>query len=336
MSRFDVYQVDDALCLSHCLFLSLLSFCSPTHSPTYQSFTHPLILFLTLLLYFSLPLSLVCTCVRECVSSSPSFSCFRPCIRLRLSVFLFFALLHTLSRTRSHTLSLIHSLTNAHTHQFFILIFLAHSHTFLSLSLSFSLFLSLSLLHTYTDTHTFALTLSLTYSLAHPLIHYCRVCVLRCLQRAYARALSSLCFFPPSSLSYSFAFQFCLFYSLPPLSLACYLAVFLSLVCFLSFSTPGSHDFNLKQSCSHCECILSLSCPWCFLSDRTVEEKNRGRDKLMRQDRDLLVSTAKFPYILSYTTDGNRLLQIGSAPVRRLLQTLFAYCRESLIIYIYA
>ena len=67
-----------------------------------------------------------------------------------------------------------------------------------------------------------------------------------------------------------------------------------------------------------------------------VEEKNRGTDKLMRQDRDLLVPAAKFPYILSYATDGNRLLQIRSAPVRRLLPTLFAYCRESLIIYIYA
>jgi len=91
----------------------------------------------------------------------------------------------------------------------------------------------------------------------------------------------------------------------------------------------------LKQSNSHCECILSLSCPWHFLSDGTVEEKNRGRDKLMRKDRDFLVPAAKFPYILSYATDGSRLLQIGNAPVCRLLQTLFAYHRQSLIIYIY-
>ena len=75
------------------------------------------------------------------------------------------------------------------------------------------------------------------------------------------------------------------------------------------------------------ECILSLSCPWHFLSDGTVEEKNTGRDKLMRKDRDLLVSAAKFPYILSYAIDGSRLLQIGNAPVCRLLQTLFAYYR---------
>jgi len=80
MSRFSVYPVDDALCLSHCLSLFLSSVCSPTHSPTYQSFTHPFSLFLTLILYFSLSLSLVCTCVRACVSLSPSFSRFRPCI----------------------------------------------------------------------------------------------------------------------------------------------------------------------------------------------------------------------------------------------------------------
>jgi len=57
MSRFNVYQVNDTLCLSHCLSLSHTSLCSPMHSPTFQSFTHPLILFLTLLLYFSFSLS---------------------------------------------------------------------------------------------------------------------------------------------------------------------------------------------------------------------------------------------------------------------------------------
>ena len=201
MSRFNVYQVDDALCLSHCLFLSFSSFCSPTHSPTYTSFIHPFILFLTLLLHFLSPSLFdlyVCTCV--CVL----LSFFLPLTPLHslsgfLSIFLFF-FLHTHSRTRSHTLSLIHSLINAHTHPILFLIFLAHSHTFL-------------------------------------------------------------------------------FDSIPPLVRACFLAVFLSLICFLSFSTPGGHDFNLKQSYSHCERILLLSCPWYFLSDRTVEEKNRGRDK---------------------------------------------------------
>jgi len=317
MSRFDVYQVNDALCLSHCLSLTHTSFCSPIHSPTFQSFTHPLILFLTLLLYFSLSLCL-----------SPSFSRFRPCILsqaffLKLSVCLSLSSIHTHSHTRSDTLSLIHPLTNARTHQIFMSIFLAHSHTFLYLSLSFPLSLSLSLLHTYTDTH--ALTHPLIYELAYPLIHCCRVCALRCLQRAYARALSSLCFSPPSSLSCSFPFRFYLFCSVPPFSVASFLAVFLSLVRFLFFSTPGNHDFNLKQSNSHCECILSLSCPWHFLSDGTVEENNTRRDKLMRNDRDLLVSAAKFSYILSYATDGSRLLQIGNAPVCRVLQTLFAY-----------
>ena len=48
VSRFNVYSVDDALCLSYCLSLSLSSVCSLTHSPTYRSFTHPFNLFLTL------------------------------------------------------------------------------------------------------------------------------------------------------------------------------------------------------------------------------------------------------------------------------------------------
>jgi len=75
--------------------------------------------------------------------------------------------------------------------------------------------------------------------------------------------------------------------------------------------------------------------PVAFFSDGTVEEKNSGRDKLMRKDRDLLVPAAKLPYILLYATDVSRLLQIGSAPVCCLLRTLFAYYRQSLIIYIY-
>jgi len=83
--------------------------------------------------------------------------------------------------------------------------------------------------------------------------------------------------------------------------------------------------FNLKQSNSHCEYILSLSCPWHFFSDGTVEEKNTGRDKLMRKDRDLLASAAKFPYILSYATDGSRLFQIAT------LRFVAYYKRFSLI-----
>jgi len=55
----------------------------------------------------------------------------------------------------------------------------------------------------------------------------------------------------------------------------------------------------------------------------------------MRKDRDVLVPAVKCSYLLSYATDGSRLLQIGSAPICHLLQTLFAHCRQSLIIYIY-
>jgi len=47
----------------------------------------------------------------------------------------------------------------------------------------------------------------------------------------------------------------------------------------------------------------------------------------MRKDRDLLAPAAKFPYILSYATDGSRLLQIGSAPVWR-WQTLESSCPD--------
>jgi len=175
MSRFDVYQVNDTLCLSHCLSLSHTGICSPMHLPTFKLFTHPLILFLSLLLYFSLSLSLWCVhaCVRACPFLLLSLT-FALAFSLRLSIRLSFSSIHTHSCTRSHTLSLIQSLTNAHTHQIFIPIFLAHSHTFLSLSLSFSL--SLSYTHTLIHTHTFALTHSFTYSLAHPLIHCCRVC----------------------------------------------------------------------------------------------------------------------------------------------------------------
>jgi len=54
--------------------------------------------------------------------------------------------------------------------------------------------------------------------------------------------------------------------------------------------TPGV----VKQSKSHCKCILSLSCPWHFLSDGTLVVKNRGRDKLMKKDRDLLYPWQNF------------------------------------------
>ena len=211
MSRFNVYQVDDALCLSHSLSLSLSSVCSPTHSPPYQSFTHPFILFLTLLLCLSLSLSLVCTCELACVSLSPSFSRFRPCILSQaFCLSLSFSFTHTFAHTQSHALSLIHSLTNAHTHQIFIPIIsrsLTHISLSSSLSLSFlslSLSLSLSLLHTYTDTHTHlhSHTLSFIHSLIHSLIVVaCARCVVF---SARTRALSSFCFSLPSSLSYSF------------------------------------------------------------------------------------------------------------------------------------
>jgi len=234
----------------------------------------------------------VCTCVRACVRACPSLLLslsFALAFSLRLSVCLSLSLLHTHSPTRSHTLSLIHSLTNAHTHQIFIPIFLAHSHTFLSLSFSFSL--SISLLYTYTHTlihkhiRTHTLSHVFTRSSTHSLLSRVRAALSSV--RVRTRALFSL-FLSPFLPFLFFAFAILsLFLSLHhhhhPSRLITSFAVILSLVRFISFSTPGSRDFSLKESYSHRECILSLSCPWRFLSDGKVREKNRGRDKFMKR-----------------------------------------------------
>jgi len=297
MSGFDVYQVNDTLCLSYCLSLTHTGICSPMHLPTFTSFTHPLILFLTLLLYFSLSLSLVCTCVRACVSLSPSFSRFCTCI-LSQAFYpsFFFFNTHTLARTQSHALS--HPVTHKCIHAPNLYPHL--SCTLTHIPLSFPLFLSLSLslthIHWYTHTHSHSHPLSLIHSLIHLcIVVACARCVVYSARTRARSLLSGSLPLPPFLVIFlSDSISFVLS---PPLSLACFLAVFLSLVRFLSFSTPNNLDFNLKQSNSHCKCILSLSCPWHFLSDGTVDEKNRGRDKLMRKDRHLLVPAAKFPYI---------------------------------------
>jgi len=146
-----VYQVNDALCLSHCLSLSHTSFCSPMHSPTFQSFTHPLILFLTLLLYSSLSLSLVCKCVRACVCVPLSF--FLSLLPLHslsgfLSVFLFLHYTHTRAHAVTRSLSSTHSHSthapNLYPH---LSCTLTHISLSFSLSPSFSLSLSLTQIH---------------------------------------------------------------------------------------------------------------------------------------------------------------------------------------------
>jgi len=142
------------------------------HPPTHSFYFSPS--------YFnSLSFSLVCTCVRAHVSLSPSFSRFRPCILFQaVCLSVSFSFTHTFAHMQSHALS--HPLTH-NTHQIFIPIFLAHSHTFLSLPLCYispssslslcflSLFLSfplsLSLLHTYTETHTHSHSHTLSHSL---------------------------------------------------------------------------------------------------------------------------------------------------------------------------
>jgi len=263
MSRFNVYQVDDALSLALSLSLSLklLFTYALTHLPIIHPPTHSILHSLTLFLSLSLSGVYVRAFVRVPLSFVLSLSPLHSLSGcLSVSLFLFYTRL----RTRSHTLSLIHSLTNAHTHRIIIPIFLAHSHTFLSLSLflspSLSLPLSLSYTRTLIYTHIRTHTLShlFTRSSTHSLLSHVRAALSSA--RVRARALCSL-FLSPFLPFFFFSLAILSLSSLPPLSLACFLAIFLSLVRFLSFPNPGSHDFNLKQSCSHCESTLSLPCP---------------------------------------------------------------------------
>jgi len=252
------------------------------HSPTFQSFTHPLILFLTLILYFSLSLSLVCTCVRASVSFSLSFSRFCPCILSQaFYLSLSFFITHTLAHTQSHALS--HPVTHKRTHASNLYPHLSCTLTQISLSFSLSLSLSLSPTHIHRYTHTLALTHSLTDSRSS------NQSLLSCVRAALSsarvrtRAVFSL-FLSPFSLPTSFLFRFYLFCSRPPSrSLA---------------SSPCIPRLTASPFFAHCESILSLSCPWNFLSNGTVEQKNIGRDKLMRKDRDFLIPAAKFPCVL--------------------------------------
>ena len=118
------------------------------------------------------------------------------------------------------------------------------SRTLTNISFSFSLSFSVSLSHTHTHIHTHIRTPTLSHFFTRPPPHSLLSRVSAALSSSNVRA----CFFPPFSLSYSFLLQFYVLASLSPLSLAFLPAVFPALVRFLSFSTPGSHDFNLKQS----------------------------------------------------------------------------------------
>jgi len=255
------------LSFSHTVPLSHTRFCSPTLSPTYQSFTHPPILILTLLCDLSLSLSL--WCVRACVRACPSLLlslAFAFAFSLRLSLSLSLSLLHTHSHTRSHALSLFtHSHTHTQTRSLSPSFSHTHSHFFLSLSLS----LSLSYTHAQTPTHIRTHTFSHLFTCppTHSLLSRVRTALFSA--RVRAHDLSSLFLSPFLPFSFFSFLSISLRLSSSPL-FTCLLAVFLSLVRFLSFSTPGSHDFNLKQSWSHCDFILAHSCSWHFLSYGTV------------------------------------------------------------------
>jgi len=178
-----------ALCLSHCPCISHTRFCSPTHSPTYQLFTHPLIPFLTLLLHLSLSLSLMCTRELACVSLSPSFSrCLFCILSQSFSLSRSFSFTHTLAHTQSHALS--HALTHTRTQGPDLYLHLSRTLTHISVSF----FLSLFLLHTKMDTHTHlhSHTLLLVHSPTHSFI---AVVFVRCAvfsARTHARSLLSV------------------------------------------------------------------------------------------------------------------------------------------------
>jgi len=301
------------------------AFVHPRTHP-FTSYSHTYSFSFSLSYFVSLSLSLWCVraSMRACPSLLLSFA-FALAFSLRLSVYLFLSLLHIHLRTRSHTLSL-HPLTHKRTRTPNLYPHLARSLThislssslFLSLSLVLSLSLSLSLLHTYTDTHTHSH--SHTLLLIHSLIHsFIVVACARCVvfsTRSRARSLLSVSLplhpvlipFLCNSVSFALFLPSRSLASSPSFSHSFASSLFQLLVAMII-------KFNLKQSCSYC--ILLLSCPWRLLLDGTVEENNRGRDKLMRKDRDVLVPAVKFPYMLSYATDGSCLLQIGSALVCR-------------------
>ena len=141
MSWVDVYQVNDAVCLSHCLSHTHSSFCSPMHSPSFQSFTHPLIVFLSLLLYFSLSLSFSFFLSFSPLHSLTGFLSQAFCLS-----FSFFNT-QTLAHTQSYALS--HPPTHKCTHAPNLYVHFSCTLTHISLSFSLfpSLFLSLSLTH---------------------------------------------------------------------------------------------------------------------------------------------------------------------------------------------
>jgi len=227
--------------LSLALSLSLthtLSFThAPTHLPTIHSPIHSISHSLTSSLSLSLSLTLVCMRERACVSLSPSFSRFLFCILSQaFSLSISFSFTHTLAHTQSHALS--HALTHTRTQGPDLYPHL--SRTLTHISLSFFLSLSLSYIQTWTRTHICTLTLShlFTRPHTHSLLSRLRAAL------SSARVRRSLLSVSPPLPPFLILFlsESISFFSLPVLSLACLLAVFLSLVRFLSFSTPGSHD----------------------------------------------------------------------------------------------
>jgi len=186
--------------------------------------------------------------VRACVSLSPSFSLFRPYILSQtFCLSLSFSFTHTLAHTQSHALS--HPLTHKRTHAPNLYPHLSRSLTHISLSffLFLSLYLSLIHIHTYTDTqtHSHSHTLALIHSLIHSFIVVACARYVVFSARTHARSLLSVSLpLPPFLVLFLCdSISFALF---SPSRLVTSFAVILSLVRFISFSTPGNRDFSLK------------------------------------------------------------------------------------------
>jgi len=209
MSRFNVYPVDDALCLSHFCSLSLKRLF--THALTHLPIIHPPIHSISHLLTLFLSLFLSGVYVRACARVPlPFFLSLSPLHSLSgflsVSFFLFYthtrahavtcsrSSTHSGTHTRTKSLSPSFSLTHTHFSFFLSLTFLSLPLSLFLFFLSFSLSLSLSLSYTHTLIHTHIHTHTLSHLFTrlstHSLLSHVRAALSSA--RVRARALFSL------------------------------------------------------------------------------------------------------------------------------------------------